>query len=363
MDAGQFLRRDREPPIEVIGSEEKPEGQETETLRARVAGELRTISRIQRIARPMALTVFTVLGLLVALQFYTLKRIADLTTLGEQREERAKAAQTAMQAAIEKQRAALDQGVHPMASAGHAYPKANMVERESGDRGAESPAHAQPKLKNAIKELQPKHRAAQNPQAGQQVSEEARQAAAQQPPSREVSATPQASSVTSRISPENRGPLPASLQASSPPPAQQDLSTHQAPDAIQNEQHEGAEASSMKVSQPGAVIAHDHNEIESLRKLGKRDYVEFTLVRSGDRIEVAPDIRLLLKKVDPKRSHCALSIFAENYEYPADMAINEPVVFPIRAMWESVQLVINKMGKDTVAGYLSARKGVLEAGR
>jgi len=363
MDAGQFLRRDREPPTEVIVSEEKPESQETETLRARVAGELRTISRIQRIARPMAFTVFGVLGLLVALQFYALKRIADLTTLGEQREERAKAAQAAMQAAIDEQRAALDQGVHPMASLGHASPKANLVGRDSGDRAVASPAHAQTKLNNASKELQPEHQAAPNPRAGQPVPEEARSAAAQQPPSGEVSPTPQNSTVTTRNSQENRTTLTANPQATSPPPTKQDLSAHQAPDAMQNEQHESAEASTMKVSQPGAVIARDHNEIESLRKLGKRDYVEFTLVRSGNRTEVAPDIHLQLKKVDSKRSRCALSIFAENYEYPADLAINEPVVFPIRAMWESVQLVINKMGKDTVAGYLSARKGVLEAGR
>jgi len=360
MDAGQFLGRDREPPTVVMGTEEKPEGQETESLRARVAGELRTIGRMQRIARPLALTVFALLGLLLALQFYSLKRIAALTTLGEQREERAKAALAALQATIEKPRAAPYQTVHPLTSTGYAYLKPNLVGRESGDRQAASPAHAQPKLNKASKEAQPEHRAAPTPRVGRQTPEEARPAAAQQTPSQEVLASPQDSTVASA---ENQGTLPANHQAPSLPPTSQDLSAPQGPDVIQDAQPEGAEASSPRVSQSGAAIAHDHNEIEALRKLGKRDYVEFTLVRSGDRKEVAPDIRLQLKKVDSKRSRCALSIFAENYEYPADLAINEPVVFPIRAMWESVQLVINKVGKDTVAGYLSARKGVLEAGR
>lgn len=363
MDAGQFLRRDREPPTVVIGTEEKPEGQETESLRARVAGELTTIGRMQRIARPLALTVFAMLGLLLALQFYSLKRIAELTTLGEQREERAKAALAALQAIIEKQRAAPDQTVHPLTSTGRAYLKPNLVGRESGDRQAASPAQAPPKLNKASKEAQPEHRAAAPPRVGRQAPEQARPAAAQQTPSQEVSASPQESTVTSQTSADNQGTLPADLQAASPPPTSQDLSAHRGPDVIQDAQPEGAEASSLRGSQPGAAIARDHNEVEALRKLGKCDYVEFTLVRSGDRTEVAPDIRLQLKKVDSKRSRCALSIFAENYEYPADLAINEPVVFPIRAMWESVQLVINKMGKDTVAGYLSARKGVLEAGR
>jgi len=363
MDAGQFLRRDREPLTGVIGGEEKPEVQETETLRARVAGELKMIGQIQRIARPLALTVFALLGLLLVLQFYSLKRIAELTTLGEQREERAKAAQAAMQATIERQRGALNPAVHPMALPDHDYPKADLAVRESGDRGVPSAAHAQPKLNNARKEPHTEHRAAPTPRAAQQVAEEARLVALQQTPDKEMPATPRNATVISQMSPENPGAFPANQQPDAPPPTSQDLSAHQSPDAIQNEQHEGAEASSMKVSQPGGVIARDHSEIESLRKLGKRDYVEFTLVRSGNRTEVAPDIRLQLKKVDSRRSRCALSIFAENYEYPADLGINEPVVFPIRAMWESVQLVINKVSKDTVAGYLSARKGVLEAGK
>ena len=117
----------------------------------------------------------------------------------------------------------------------------------------------------------------------------------------------------------------------------------------------------MRVTQADTVIARDHNEVERLRKLGRRDYIEFTLVRSGNRQEVAPDIKLELKKVDSKRLRCAVNIYAEDYEYPTDLGINEPVVFPVRAMWESVELVINKVGKDTVGGYLTARKGVLAA--
>jgi len=115
------------------------------------------------------------------------------------------------------------------------------------------------------------------------------------------------------------------------------------------------------VTQADTVIARDHNEIERLRKLGRRDYVEFTLARAGNRLEVAPDIKLELKKVDSRKLRCAVNIYAEDYEYPTDLGINEPVVFPVRAMWESVELVINKVGKDTVGGYLTARKGVLTA--
>ena len=123
------------------------------------------------------------------------------------------------------------------------------------------------------------------------------------------------------------------------------------------------ETSGSKTGQADTAVAHNHNEIEGLRKLGKRDYVEFTLARSRTRQEVAPDISLQLKKVNAKRSRCALNIYAEGYEFPASLGVNEPMVFPIQAMWESVQLVVTKIGNDDVAGYLSAPKGVLVAGK
>jgi hypothetical protein len=155
----------------------------------------------------------------------------------------------------------------------------------------------------------------------------------------------------------------ANRQGTSLPPTSGDLSANQISEAIQSEPRKSAGTSGMKLSQPDSAIARDHDEIEKLRKLGERDYVEFTLARSDARQEVAPDISLQLKKVDSKRLRCALNIYAEDSEFPTSLAINEPLVFPIRAMWESVELVINKMGKDTVAGYLSARKGVLASGR
>jgi hypothetical protein len=155
--------------------------------------------------------------------------------------------------------------------------------------------------------------------------------------------------------------LSANRPEASATPSGQGPSARQGVEVAQNDQHDAAEPSGMRVARADAVIARDHDEIERLRRLGRRDYIEFTLVRSGSRQEVAPDISLELKKVDSKRLRCAVNIYAEDYEYPTDLGIYEPVVFPVRAMWESVELVINKVGKDTVGGYLSARKGVFVA--
>jgi hypothetical protein len=159
-----------------------------------------------------------------------------------------------------------------------------------------------------------------------------------------------------------RDPPPGD-QGSSPPPAEHALPAQQGHEAIEKEQREGGGSSDARSSQLDTAVARNHDDIERLRKLGKRDYIEFTLVRSTNRQQVAPDISLELRKVDLKRSRCSLDIYAEDYEFPTDLGINEPVMVRVRAMWESVELVINKLGKDSVVGYLSAPKGVLGGGK
>lgn len=348
---------------DVIGSVARPEVQESETLRARIAGELRLVGRLKRIALPVALVVFALLAVLAALQLYTWTRLEELTAQGQQREKQAAATQAAMQETINKQRAALDQVGQKVPSVGQSNSRANLPAKESEERGTASPVRTQPKHAQANKEPQAEHRAAPSPGTEQPVAEQHRSATVRQTSASRVSAGGQEFTVVypspSAIPPD----LAANRQGVTAAPSGQDLSAQQGLETVQNEQHEGAGSSGVKLSQPEAAIARDHNEIENLRKLGKRDYVEFTLVRSGARQEVAPDISLQLRKVDSKRLRCRLNIYAEGYEFPTELALNEPVVFPIRAMWESVELVINQMGKDTVVGYISTRKGVLEGGR
>jgi hypothetical protein len=358
MGAAEFHQRDREAATGVLGNERHSEGQDSDTLRARIATELRAVERLQRIARPVALIVFALLGLLVVLQLYTWTRLEQLTTLSQQRDERVTAAQAAMQEAIEKQRMAPVRTAQQPVSQEHASPKANLPARENGDHGKASLAHAQAKLSKANKVPQPEQRAVASPDTNQSLPEQERTVAAKPMPARGMSATGQNSTIVYQSPAANRA---SNHQETSAPPASQALPAHQGAESGQVEQREGGESSGVRLSPADTVIARDHNDIERLRKLGKRDYVEFTLVRSGSRQEVAPDISLQLRRVDSKRLRCALSVYSEGYEFPTDLGINEPVVFPIRAMWESVELVINKVGKDTVGGYLAARRGVLVA--
>ena len=351
---GAPFQRDRNASTSSFGSESRPETPESETLRARIASELRTVDRMQRVARPVALVVFTLLGLLAVLQLYSWSRVEQLTALSQRREERTAAALASMQEAIDKQRVALDEATQQLASPGHARKKAEPVAKDIPEHAAPPPARELPKPSKTSREARPAaHRPALSPAAVRPAPE---------PPAADREPAPlQQDEPPARQRPtiEYQAVAANRLDQSANRPG--DLAARQGAGSRQNDPRESAEPSGVRVTQADTVIARDHNEIERLRKLGRRDYIEFTLVRSGNRQQVAPDIRLELKKVDSKRLRCAVNIYAEDYEYPTDMGINEPVVFPVRAMWESVQLVINKVGKDTVGGYLTARKGVLLA--
>jgi outer membrane biosynthesis protein TonB len=362
MGGAQF-RREREPSAETFGSEAMPEGHESETLRTRIAGELRGVDRLQRIARPAALIVFTLLGLLALLQLYTWSRVEQLTALSRRREERVAAALASMQETIDKQRVTLDEATQHLASPGRSHMRADLAARETSEPAAAVAVRELPKPGNTSREPQPAaHKTAARP-ADLRPAPQPQTAAQPVPvpaPQPDVQPARQSAKIEFQSTASNRLDLAAN-RTDAAMPSDQGGPARQGGEAGQDGQRDVAEPSGVRVTQADTVIARDHNEVERLRKLGRRDYIEFTLVRSGNRQEVAPDIKLELKKVDSKRLRCAVDIYAEDYEYPTDLGINEPVVFPVRAMWESVELVINKVGKDTVGGYLTARKGVLAA--
>lgn len=359
----QFQHGNQDASTDEFGSEARPEVNDSETLKAGVASELRQVERLRRLARPLAFTVFALLGLLAALMLYTWMRLEELTTLVQHREERAAAAQAAVQEAVDKQRAALKQALQQMAPPSEAPPQASSPAKESKEVAPAPAVHMQRNQASASKQHQPEPHPAPSRGTGQRAPEQDRPVATGPGPSQAVPAMGQKPAEVHQNPPATpRDPLPAD-QGSSPPPTEQALPAQQEPEVIEKEQPEGGGNSDARPSQLDTAVARNHDEIERLRKLGKRDYIEFRLVRSANRQQVAPEISLELRKVDLKRSRCSLDVYAEDYEFPTDLGINEPVMVRVQAMWESVELVINKMGKDTVVGYLSAPKGVLGGGK
>jgi hypothetical protein len=115
----------------------------------------------------------------------------------------------------------------------------------------------------------------------------------------------------------------------------------------------------MARSDMGTLIARNHDDIEYLRKLGDRDYFEFTLTRNQPAKVVG--VGLTLKKTNPKRHQFNVATLADDMEVERkDCAINAPVYFYVNGSKKPYELVVNRVESNQVKGYISAPKGVTE---
>lgn len=112
----------------------------------------------------------------------------------------------------------------------------------------------------------------------------------------------------------------------------------------------------MARSELGTLIARNHDEIDQLRRLGERDYIEFT-VSGKNRPEKVGNVTVELKGVNQKRNQYSVTIVVEDKRFEKkNRALNEPVFFYISGTRLPEELVINKVGKDQVSGYVSIPK-------
>lgn len=115
----------------------------------------------------------------------------------------------------------------------------------------------------------------------------------------------------------------------------------------------------MARSELGNLIARNHDELDTLRKLGERDYFEFTLDRKHPQ-QIA-GVGLVLKKTNVKQHRFNLALQADDMVIEKkDRTINEPVIFYVHGAKKPYELVINKVLSDRILGYLSAPKGATE---
>ena len=112
----------------------------------------------------------------------------------------------------------------------------------------------------------------------------------------------------------------------------------------------------MARSEMGTLIARNHDEIDQLRRLGERDYVEFTIAGKNKPQKVG-NLTVELKGVNEKRGQYSVAMTAEDRRLEKkNRAMNEPVFFYLSGTKIPEELVINKIGKDTVSGYVSIPK-------
>lgn len=112
----------------------------------------------------------------------------------------------------------------------------------------------------------------------------------------------------------------------------------------------------MARSEMGTLIARNHDEIDQLRRMGQRDYFEFTVQRKGGATKVGT-IQIELKDTNTKKNRYTINVLADDNSFEKkDRSVNEPIFFYTGGTRAALELVVNKVTKSTATGYLSVPK-------
>jgi NACalpha-BTF3-like transcription factor len=112
----------------------------------------------------------------------------------------------------------------------------------------------------------------------------------------------------------------------------------------------------MARSEMGTLIARNHDEIDQLRRLGERDYFEFTVQRKAAAQKVG-NIQVALRDTNIKKNQYTINVLADDRNFEKkNRSVNEPIFFYTGGSRTALELVVNKVTKATASGYLSVPK-------
>jgi small-conductance mechanosensitive channel len=112
----------------------------------------------------------------------------------------------------------------------------------------------------------------------------------------------------------------------------------------------------MARSEMGTLIARNHDEIDQLRRIGQRDYFEFTVQRKGGATKVGT-IQIQLKDTNTKKNQYTINVLADDNSFEKkNRSVNEPIFFYTGGTRSALELVVNKVTKASASGYLSIPK-------
>jgi hypothetical protein len=112
----------------------------------------------------------------------------------------------------------------------------------------------------------------------------------------------------------------------------------------------------MARSEMGTLIARNHDEIDQLRRLGERDYFEFTVQRKSAAQKVG-NIQVALRDTNTKKNQYTINVLADDRNFEKkNRSVNEPIFFYTGGSRSALELVVNKVTKITASGYLSVPK-------
>ena len=113
----------------------------------------------------------------------------------------------------------------------------------------------------------------------------------------------------------------------------------------------------MARSELGTLIARNHEDVEQLRRLGERDYIEFTIDAKNKPQKVGSFV-VELRGTNPnkKRYNVALIVDDSRIERK-NLPVNEPIFFHQGNDRRPLELVVNTVAKDKVTGLHKRPQG------
>jgi hypothetical protein len=114
----------------------------------------------------------------------------------------------------------------------------------------------------------------------------------------------------------------------------------------------------MARSELGTLIARNHDEVDQLRRMGERDYVEFA-VQGRNKLQKVGNGNLTveLRSVNMKKNQFTVALVVDDVRTEKkDRTVNEPIVFYPRGSHQPDEFVVNSVNKDKITGYVSMPK-------
>ncbi len=106
----------------------------------------------------------------------------------------------------------------------------------------------------------------------------------------------------------------------------------------------------------GGDIARNHDEVVALQKKGERNYYEFSFEKSKT-FHHTGRISIALRKADNKHEYCDLQMLVDDKEISRKhVNLYESISFHPQGYPQPLELVINRIDKDSVQGYVSEPK-------
>jgi hypothetical protein len=111
----------------------------------------------------------------------------------------------------------------------------------------------------------------------------------------------------------------------------------------------------MARSELGTLIAKNHDEIDVLRRMGERDYIEFTITKNEP--QKVGNVTVVLRGINEKHNRANIIVVLDDKRLEEkNRNINSPIIIYPSGAHQAEEVVINMIGENSVSGYLSIPK-------